>query len=216
VKPGRIRRTHLSGLYGLSQSGTRRTCAVFARMCDTSQSRRRLVVISFHFLEDLIVKSISCVIWPRATAARNVPDPRQPKCRKAGCIWSAGRCAGPGRSCQANPRAHSAVMRVAERGDVRSSGHLECVAAGSGGDVGAERGHSQHKARKLFIKLQNGQRASASRWTWNGGRCNWKTKHLGYSPRVEKLRRNSCKCNCPKTGSSIIRVEPDGRANRQP
>jgi 16S rRNA (cytosine1402-N4)-methyltransferase len=74
----------------------------------------RLVVVSFHSLEDRIVKrfmreaSRADTLPPRlAVRARDLPQPR---------VRTVGKARRPGAAeIAANPRARSAIMRVAER-----------------------------------------------------------------------------------------------------
>ncbi len=77
----------------------------------------RLVVISFHSLEDRIVKHFMRDMAEGDKLPRNVPirasEVPQGKCRLVGKAVRAGEA-----ELQANPRARSAVMRVAERSDV--------------------------------------------------------------------------------------------------
>ena len=81
------------------------------------QVRGRLVVISFHSLEDRIVKHFMRDMAEGDKLPRNVPirasEVPQGKVRLVGKAVRAGEA-----ELQANPRARSAVMRVAERSDV--------------------------------------------------------------------------------------------------
>ena len=78
----------------------------------------RLVVISFHSGEDRIVKTFI------VRESRDVPDRRAPMAPpKAMRLKALGRVKPTGEEVDANPRARSAVMRVAER-----TGHAEGAA----------------------------------------------------------------------------------------
>ena len=73
----------------------------------------RLVVISFHSLEDRIVKTFI------ARESRDVVDRRAPFAPPRPMRLRALGRVSPGRArCAANPRARSAIMRVAERTEV--------------------------------------------------------------------------------------------------
>ena len=72
--------------------------------------RGRLVVISFHSLEDRIVKRFI------ARESRDEPDRRAPFAPpRAMPLRALGRARAGAAEVAANPRARSAVMRVAER-----------------------------------------------------------------------------------------------------
>jgi 16S rRNA (cytosine1402-N4)-methyltransferase len=74
----------------------------------------RLVVISFHSLEDRIVKRFI------ARESRSEPDRRAPFAPLApNRLKAVARVRPTPSEIQANPRARSAVMRVAERTEVR-------------------------------------------------------------------------------------------------
>jgi 16S rRNA (cytosine1402-N4)-methyltransferase len=77
----------------------------------------RLVVISFHSLEDRIVKHYMREMAEGDKLPRNVPiRAREVPQGKLNLIGRAVRISDT--ELQANPRARSAVMRVAERNDV--------------------------------------------------------------------------------------------------
>jgi 16S rRNA (cytosine1402-N4)-methyltransferase len=77
----------------------------------------RLVVISFHSLEDRIVKSFI------ARESRDEPDRRAPFAPpRPSRLRALGRVRAGAAELAANPRARSAVMRVAERTDVPYAG----------------------------------------------------------------------------------------------
>jgi 16S rRNA (cytosine1402-N4)-methyltransferase len=79
---------------------------------DVLQAHGRLVVISFHSLEDRIVKQFI------AKHSRDVVDRRAPFAPpKAMKLKSLGRVKPSAQEVQANPRARSAIMRVAQRTD---------------------------------------------------------------------------------------------------
>ncbi|OGS92056.1 MAG: cell division protein FtsL [Gallionellales bacterium GWA2_60_18] len=75
---------------------------------------------------------------------------------------------------------------------------------------------SQHKARKLFIKLQNEkERAQQMEVEW--GQLQLEQSTWATPARVEKIAAQQLQMQLPKNGQvQFIRVEPDGRANRQP
>ncbi len=73
----------------------------------------RLVVISFHSLEDRIVKRYLRGDHVRDRTPRKLPIQGE---AAAWCLRTVGRAVRPGATeCQQNPRARSAVMRVAEK-----------------------------------------------------------------------------------------------------
>jgi 16S rRNA (cytosine1402-N4)-methyltransferase len=81
------------------------------------KSGGRLVVISFHSLEDRIVKHYMREMAEGDKLPRNVPiRASEVPPGKLNLIGKAVRVSGA--ELQANPRARSAVMRVAERSDV--------------------------------------------------------------------------------------------------
>jgi 16S rRNA (cytosine1402-N4)-methyltransferase len=81
------------------------------------QTGGRLVVISFHSLEDRIVKHFMRDMAEGDKLPRNVPIRASEAARgRLNLIGKAVRATGA--ELQANPRARSAVMRVAERSDV--------------------------------------------------------------------------------------------------
>lgn len=81
------------------------------------QAGGRLVVISFHSLEDRIVKQFI------AEHAREVYDRRAPfAAPKVMQLKALGRSRPSAQEVAANPRARSAIMRVAERTDARMEG----------------------------------------------------------------------------------------------
>jgi cell division protein FtsL len=75
---------------------------------------------------------------------------------------------------------------------------------------------SQHKARKLFIKLQN-EKEHAQQMDVEWGQLQLEQSTWATPARVEKIASQQLQMQLPKNGQvKFIRVEPDGRANRQP
>ncbi|MDO8465470.1 MAG: cell division protein FtsL [Gallionella sp.] len=75
---------------------------------------------------------------------------------------------------------------------------------------------SQHKARKLFIKLQS-EKEHAQQMDVEWGQLQLEQSTWATPARVEKIAAQQLQMQLPKNGQvQFIRVEPDGRANRQP
>src|SRR4029079_12339173 len=73
----------------------------------------RLVVVSFHSLEDRIVKSFLAARGKRSAGSRHAPETKQPP---ASLRILTGRAVTPDETeTLANPRARSAKLRAAER-----------------------------------------------------------------------------------------------------
>ena len=88
---------------------------------DILQPHGRLVVISFHSLEDRIVKQFI------AQHSREVFDRRAPfAAPKAMKLKALDRVKPSAEEVKANPRSRSAIMRVAERTSM-SAWHSECI-----------------------------------------------------------------------------------------
>ena len=84
-------------------------CAALRQACEALRPGGRLVVISFHSLEDRIVKRF-IRDNARPAGAPGLPASMQPRLRAIGRAIRAGDA-----EVAANPRARSAVLRVAER-----------------------------------------------------------------------------------------------------
>ena len=75
---------------------------------------------------------------------------------------------------------------------------------------------SQHKARKLFIKLQS-EKERAQQMDVEWGQLQLEQSTWATPARVEKIAAQQLQMQLPGNGQvQFIRVEPDGRANRQP
>ena len=75
---------------------------------------------------------------------------------------------------------------------------------------------SQHKARKLYIELQK-QKEQAQQMDVEWGQLQLEQSTWATPARVEKVAARQLQMQLPKNGQvQFIRVEPDGRTNRQP
>jgi len=87
--------------------------AALAGVCDMLASGGRLVVISFHSLEDRLVKRFIRDEAQGASIPKGVPVPDAELCRRLRPIGHAIRPSSA--EIERNPRARSAVLRIAER-----------------------------------------------------------------------------------------------------
>ena len=75
---------------------------------------------------------------------------------------------------------------------------------------------SQHKARKLFVQLQNGKEF-AQQMDVEWGQLQLEQSTWATPARVEKIAAQQLQMQLPKNGQvQFIRIEPDDRVNRQP
>jgi cell division protein FtsL len=188
----------------------------------------RLVVISFHSLEDRIVKHFMRDMAEGDKLPRNVPirasEVPQGKLNLIGRAVRAG-----GAEQQANPRARSAVMRVAERMKTDMVGVRKQALDKIVGLSPAYRGlllvavvlcalsvvTSQHKARKLFIELQK-EKELAQRMDVEWGQLQLEQSTWATPARVEEVAVKKLQMQLPKNGQvQFIRVRPNGGANPQ-
>jgi len=75
---------------------------------------------------------------------------------------------------------------------------------------------SQHKARKLYVELQK-QKELAQQMDVEWGQLQLEQSTWATPARVEKIAARQLQMQLPRNGQvQFIRVEPDGRAERQP
>ena len=161
----------------------------------------RLVVISFHSLEDRIVKrflrehSQPPQLPPRAAVARRRPA--------ATAVDLVGKMQRPGADeVAANPRARSAVMRIAERTAERAAliARLNLILLAILVACALSVVTSQHKARKLYVELQKEQEL-AKQLEIEWGQLQLEQSTWAMHARIEKIA----------SGQLMMRVPPASR-----